>query len=53
MVRPFDVSKSRKSILPSINVLSVGFHDLTDWISTGSDAKDILAQIRARHTSYH
>lgn len=34
--RPFDVSKFRKSITKSIEGLSVGFSDPTDWISTGS-----------------
>lgn len=36
MTRPFDVSKFRKSITKSINGLSVGFNDPTDWISTGN-----------------
>ena len=36
MVKPFDVSKFRKDITKSIDGLSVGFHDPTDWISTGN-----------------
>src|SRR5690554_1221668 len=34
--RPFDVSKFRKSITKSIDGLSVGFNDPTDWIDTGN-----------------
>jgi len=36
MVKPFDVSKFRKDITKSIDGLSVGFSDPTDWISTGN-----------------
>ena len=36
MPKPFDVSKFRKDITKSIDGLSVGFHDPTDWISTGN-----------------
>lgn len=36
--RPFDVSKFRKSITKSIEGLSIGFRDPTDWISTGNYA---------------
>jgi len=36
--RPFDVSKFRKSITKSIEGLSIGFSDPTDWISTGNHA---------------
>jgi RecA/RadA recombinase len=36
MARPFDASKFRKSITKSIEGLSVGFNDPTDWISTGN-----------------
>lgn len=36
MVRPFDVSKFRKEITKSIEGLSVGYNDPTDWISTGN-----------------
>lgn len=35
-MRPFDLSKFRKSITKSIDGLSVGFNDPKDWISTGS-----------------
>ena len=42
MVRPFDVSKFRRDLTKSINGLSVGFHDPTDWISTGSYALNYL-----------
>lgn len=36
MARPFDVSKFRKEITKSIDGLSIGFNDPTDWISTGN-----------------
>jgi recombination protein RecA len=36
MVKPFDVSKFRKEITKSIDGLSIGFNDPTDWISTGN-----------------
>jgi RecA/RadA recombinase len=36
MAKPFDLSKFRKSITKSIEGLSVGFNDPTDWISTGN-----------------
>ena len=42
MGRPFDVSKFRKDVTKSIEGLSVGFHDPTDWISTGSYALNYL-----------
>jgi hypothetical protein len=42
MVRPFDVSKFRKSITKSIEGVSIGFNDPTDWISTGSYALNYL-----------
>jgi RecA/RadA recombinase len=42
MTRPFDVSKFRKSITKSIEGISVGFNDPTDWISTGSYALNYL-----------
>jgi RecA/RadA recombinase len=34
--RPFDLSKFRKGITKSIEGISVGFNDPTDWISTGN-----------------
>jgi len=36
MGRPFDVSKFRKSITKSIDGISFGFNDPTDWISTSN-----------------
>ena len=42
MARPFDVSKFRKDITKSIDGLSVGFNDPTDWISTGNYALNYL-----------
>jgi RecA/RadA recombinase len=41
-MKPFDVSKFRKSITKSISGLSVGFNDPTDWISTGNYALNYL-----------
>jgi RecA/RadA recombinase len=41
-MRPFDVTKFRKEITKSIDGLSIGFHDPTDWISTGSYALNYL-----------
>jgi RecA/RadA recombinase len=40
--KPFDVSKFRKDITKSIDGLSVGFNDPTDWISTGNYALNYL-----------
>lgn len=40
--RPFDLSKFRKDITKSIEGLSIGFHDPTDWISTGNYALNYL-----------
>ena len=37
-MKPFDVSKFRKTITKSIDGISVGFHDPKTWISTGSYA---------------
>ena len=42
MGKPFDVSKFRKDITKSIEGISVGFHDPTDWISTGNYALNYL-----------
>jgi RecA/RadA recombinase len=42
MGKPFDVSKFRKSITKSIDGLSIGFNDPTDWISTGNYALNYL-----------
>jgi recombination protein RecA len=41
-MKAFDVSKFRKDISKSIEGLSVGFSDPTDWISTGSYALNFL-----------
>ena len=41
-VRPFDVSKFRKSITKAIDGISVGFNDPTDWISTNNYALNYL-----------
>ena len=35
-MKPFDVSKFRKAVDKSIEGLSIGFNDPTDWISTGN-----------------
>ena len=40
--KPFDVSKFRKSITKSIEGLSVGFNDPTDWVSTNNYALNYL-----------
>jgi recombination protein RecA len=40
--KPFDVSKFRKDITKSIEGLSIGFNDPTDWISTGNFALNYL-----------
>ena len=42
MAKPFDVSKFRKSITKSIEGISVGFNDPTDWISTNNFALNYL-----------
>lgn len=41
-MRPFDVAKFRKSITKSIDGISAGFSDPTDWISTGNYALNYL-----------
>jgi recombination protein RecA len=40
--KPFDVSKFRKNITKSIDGISVGFTDPTDWISTNNYALNYL-----------
>ena len=40
--KPFDVSKFRKEITKSIEGLSIGFNDPTDWINTGNYALNYL-----------
>jgi len=42
MARPFDLSKFRRSITKSIEGVSIGFNDPTDWISTGNYALNYL-----------
>jgi RecA/RadA recombinase len=42
MTKPFDLSKFRKSITKSIDGISLGFNDPTDWISTGNHALNYL-----------
>ena len=42
LVKPFDVSKFRKEITKSIEGLSIGFNDPTDWVSTGNYALNYL-----------
>ena len=42
MGKPFDVSKFRKNITKSIDGISTGFNDPTDWISTGNHALNYL-----------
>lgn len=41
-MKPFDVSKFRKSITKSIEGLGVGFSDPTDWVSTGNYALNYI-----------
>ena len=41
-MKPFDVTKFRKEITKSIDGLSIGFNDPTDWISTGNYALNYL-----------
>jgi recombination protein RecA len=36
MAKPFDVSKFRREITKSIEGLSIGYNDPTDWVSTGN-----------------
>ena len=42
MVKPFDIAKFRKDIMKSIEGLSIGFNDPTDWVSTGNHALNYL-----------
>jgi recombination protein RecA len=41
-VKPFDLSKFRKSITKSIEGLGIGFNDPVDWVSTGSYGLNFL-----------
>ena len=36
MVKPFDVARFRKDLTKSIDGISFGFNDPTDWVSTGN-----------------
>jgi RecA/RadA recombinase len=40
--KPFDLSKFRKDISKNIEGLSIGFHDPTDWVSTGNFSLNYL-----------
>ena len=42
MAKAFDISKFRKSITKSIQGLSIGFNDPTDWVSTNNFALNYL-----------
>lgn len=42
MNKPFDVAKFRKTLTKSIDGLSFGFNDPTDWVSTGNYALNYL-----------
>ena len=42
MDKPYDFSKFRKDITKSIDGMSIGFNDPTDWISTGNFALNYL-----------
>lgn len=42
MVKPYDFSKLRTSLTKEITGISFGFHDPTDWISTGNYALNYL-----------
>ena len=42
MAKSFDVSKFRKDLTKSIQGMSTGFNDPTDWVSTGSYALNYL-----------
>lgn len=41
-MKPYDFAKFRKDITKSIDGLSIGFNDPTDWISTGNYALNYL-----------
>ena len=42
MAKPYDFSKFRKSLTKSIEGMSIGFNDPTDWISTNNFALNYL-----------
>lgn len=41
-MKPFDLTKFRKTLTKSIDGLGVGFNDPTDWVSTGNYALNYL-----------
>jgi RecA/RadA recombinase len=41
-MKPFDITKFRKSITKSIDGISIGFNDPTDWVSTNNYALNYL-----------
>ena len=41
-MKPFDITKFRKSLTKSIDGLGIGFNDPTDWVSTGNYALNYL-----------
>jgi recombination protein RecA len=47
--KPFDLSKFRKGVTKSIEGLSIGFNDPTDWISTGNYALNYLISGNFNH----
>lgn len=49
MKKPFDLSKFRKGVTKSIEGLSIGFNDPTDWISTGNYALNYLISGNFNH----
>jgi recombination protein RecA len=42
MTKPFDISKFRRELTKSIDGLSIGFNDPTDWVNTGNYALNYL-----------
>jgi len=42
MAKPYDFSKFRRDITKSIEGMSIGYNDPTDWISTGNFALNYL-----------
>jgi RecA/RadA recombinase len=45
MTKAFDISKFRKTLTKSIDGLSFGFNDPTDWVSTGNYALNYLISV--------
>ena len=48
-MKPMDLTKFRKSLTKSIEGLSVGFNDPTDWISTGNYTLNYLISGNFKH----